>query len=132
LILTALPPGDDKDNYGQAAVVKLMEAVDVDIEMPPRAVDEPFAMPIEGVYSIAGRGTVVTGRVEKGKIKTGDDVAIVGLDNDQSTTCTGVQMFHKGTYLHARLFRVPNPMNEMSNEVSTCCCLFCSRRDGPR
>jgi len=81
--------------YGKDAVVELMKAVDEDITLPPRAIDEPFTMAIEGVYSIGGRGTVVTGRVDTGVVKTGDDVEIIGLDNDKTTTCTGVQMFHK-------------------------------------
>ncbi len=76
-------------------VMSLMEQVDTYIPEPVREVDKPFLMPIEDVFSITGRGTVVTGKVEQGKIHTGDPVEIVGIKETQSTTCTGVEMFRK-------------------------------------
>jgi len=72
-----------------------MAAVDEYIPQPPRAVDEPFLMPIEDVFSISGRGTVVTGRVERGVINVGDEIEIVGIRDTSKTTCTGVEMFRK-------------------------------------
>jgi elongation factor Tu len=80
---------------GTTAVKKLVEALDDYIPEPERAIDQPFLMPIEDVFSISGRGTVVTGRVERGVIKTGDEVEIVGLKDTVKTTCTGVEMFRK-------------------------------------
>ena len=80
---------------GEEAVHKLMDAIDSYIPQPVRATDKPFLMPIEDVFSISGRGTVVTGRVESGIIKVGDEIAIVGLKDTQKTTCTGVEMFRK-------------------------------------
>ncbi|MBN4841868.1 EF-Tu/IF-2/RF-3 family GTPase, partial [Citrobacter braakii] len=71
------------------------EALDTYIPTPERAVDQPFLMPIEDVFSISGRGTVVTGRVERGIIKVGDEIEIVGLRPTTKTTCTGVEMFRK-------------------------------------
>ncbi|MBC8195104.1 MAG: elongation factor Tu [Acidimicrobiia bacterium] len=76
-------------------VVELMSQVDEFIPQPDRDVDKPFLMPIEDVFSITGRGTVVTGRVEQGKVNTGDNIEIVGLKDTQSTVCTGVEMFRK-------------------------------------
>jgi elongation factor Tu len=78
-----------------AGVLELMEAVDSFIPEPERDLDKPFLMPIEDVFSITGRGTVVTGKVEQGKVNTGDTVEIVGIRPTQSTTCTGVEMFRK-------------------------------------
>ena len=72
-----------------------MEAVDGYIPTPERAVDQPFLMPIEDVFSISGRGTVVTGRVERGVLNVGDEIEIVGLKDTRKTTCTGVEMFRK-------------------------------------
>ncbi|MGI9033623.1 MAG: elongation factor Tu [Acidimicrobiales bacterium] len=77
------------------AITELMSAVDDYIPEPEREVDKPFLMPIEDVFTITGRGTVVTGRVEQGIVKVGDPVEIVGLRNTQTTVCTGVEMFHK-------------------------------------
>ena len=72
-----------------------MAAVDEYIPQPPRAIDEPFLLPIEDVFSISGRGTVVTGRVERGAVNVGDEIEIVGIKDTQKTTCTGVEMFRK-------------------------------------
>ncbi len=80
---------------GEKQVLKLMETVDAYIPQPERPVDLPFLMPVEDVFSISGRGTVVTGRVEKGIIKVGEEVEIVGIRPVQKTTCTGVEMFRK-------------------------------------
>jgi elongation factor Tu len=80
---------------GEEAVLKLMEAVDSYIPQPERAVDRPFLMPIEDVFSISGRGTVVTGRVERGIVNVGDEVEIVGIKNTVKTIVTGVEMFRK-------------------------------------
>jgi len=76
-------------------VVKLVEAMDSYIPQPERPVDQPFLMPIEDVFSISGRGTVVTGRIERGKVKVGEEVEIVGIKATVKTTCTGVEMFRK-------------------------------------
>jgi elongation factor Tu len=80
---------------GEESIKKLMAAVDEYIPQPPRAIDEPFLMPIEDVFSISGRGTVVTGRVERGSVNVGDEIEIVGIKDTQKTTCTGVEMFRK-------------------------------------
>lgn len=85
----------DKGDLGMPSIGKLMEAVDNYIPTPQRALEKPFLMPIEGVFSISGRGTVVTGRVEQGILSIGDDVEIVGIRNPIKTTCTGVEMFKK-------------------------------------
>jgi elongation factor Tu len=86
----------DSSEMGEPSVVKLAEALDVSIPEPKRAVDGPFLMPVEDVFSISGRGTVATGRVERGKIKVGDEIEIVGLHEKTSkTTATGVEMFRK-------------------------------------
>ena len=85
----------DPDAPEYACIWELMKAVDNYIPTPTRDVDRPFLMPIEDVFSIKGRGTVVTGRVDRGTIHTGDEVAIVGLHDTQQTVCTGVEMFHK-------------------------------------
>jgi len=87
--------GEDANEMGTTAVKKLLETLDAYIPEPERAVDGDFIMPIEDVFSIQGRGTVVTGRVERGIINTGDEVAIVGLKETTTTTCTGVEMFRK-------------------------------------
>ena len=80
---------------GEESIKKLMAAVDEYIPQPPRAIDEPFLLPIEDVFSISGRGTVVTGRVERGAVNVGDEIEIVGIKDTQKTTCTGVEMFRK-------------------------------------
>jgi elongation factor Tu len=87
--------GKDDNEMGTTAVRKLVEALDEYIPEPERAIDQPFLMPIEDVFSISGRGTVVTGRIERGVIKVGDEVEIVGIRDTQKTTCTGVEMFRK-------------------------------------
>ena len=84
-----------EDETGQASVVALMEAVDSYIPQPDRPVDLPFLMPIEDVFSISGRGTVVTGRIERGFVKVGDETEIVGIKDTSKTVCTGVEMFRK-------------------------------------
>jgi elongation factor Tu len=85
----------DTSEIGMPSVVKLVETLDEYIPEPERAVDQPFLMPIEDVFSISGRGTVVTGRVERGVIKVGEEIEIVGIKDTQTTTCTGVEMFRK-------------------------------------
>ena len=87
--------GKDDNELGTSAVKKLVEALDSYISEPVRAIDQPFLMPIEDVFSIAGRGTVVTGRVERGIIKVGEEIEIVGIAATEKTTCTGVEMFRK-------------------------------------
>jgi len=89
----ALNDGDKK--LGHDAILALMDAVDAYIPQPARPVDQPFLMPIEDVFSISGRGTVVTGRVERGIVKVGEEVEIVGIKATQKTTVTGVEMFRK-------------------------------------
>ncbi|MFZ2996974.1 elongation factor Tu [Sphingobium sp.] len=86
---------DKTPEIGHDAVLKLMEAVDTWIPQPERPVDKPFLMPIEDVFSISGRGTVVTGRVETGIVKVGEEVEIVGIKDTRKTTVTGVEMFRK-------------------------------------
>jgi len=85
----------DQSEIGVPSILKLVEAMDSYIPVPERPVDLPFLMPIEDVFSISGRGTVVTGRVERGRVKVGEEVEIVGLRPTQKTTCTGVEMFRK-------------------------------------
>src|ERR1700684_2312718 len=85
---------EDKDpKLGREAILELMKAVDASIPQPERPVDLPFLMPVEDVFSISGRGTVVTGRIERGVVKVGEEVEIVGLRDNQKTICTGVEMF---------------------------------------
>jgi len=91
--LEALNGGDGK--YGVSAVLKLVETLDTYIPEPERAIDKSFLLPIEDVFSISGRGTVVTGRVESGIIKVGEEIEIVGIKDTVKTTCTGVEMFRK-------------------------------------
>ena len=86
--------GRDKE-LGEDSIMKLMEAIDSYIPQPQRAIDKPFLLPIEDVFSISGRGTVVTGRVERGVLKVGDEVEIVGIKPTQKTTVTGGEMFRK-------------------------------------
>jgi elongation factor Tu len=87
--------GLEGDPEWQEKIVELMQAVDDFVPEPPRDLDKPFLMPIEDVFTITGRGTVVTGKVEQGIVHTGDEVEIVGLRATQKTTCTGVEMFRK-------------------------------------
>ncbi len=91
--LAVLEDGDKK--IGHDSIIELMNAVDSYIPQPDRPKDKPFLMPIEDVFSISGRGTVVTGRVERGIIKVGDEIEIVGIRPTQKTTCTGIEMFRK-------------------------------------
>ncbi len=91
--LAVLENGDAK--IGHDSIIELMNAVDNYIPQPDRPKDKPFLMPIEDVFSISGRGTVVTGRVERGVIKVGDEIEIVGIKPTQKTTCTGIEMFRK-------------------------------------
>ncbi len=86
---------DKSPELGHEAILKLMEAVDTYIPQPERPIDQPFLMPIEDVFSISGRGTVVTGRVERGIVKVGETVEIIGIKPTSSTTVTGVEMFRK-------------------------------------
>mgnify|MGYP002682253270 CR=1 FL=1 len=85
----------DKGPLGEEAIMKLAEALDTYIPTPERAVDGAFLMPVEDVFSISGRGTVVTGRIERGIIKVGEEIEIVGIKDTVKTTCTGVEMFRK-------------------------------------
>ena len=85
----------DKGELGEGSIMKLADALDSYIPTPERAIDGAFLMPVEDVFSISGRGTVVTGRVERGVIKVGEEIEIVGITPTQKTTCTGVEMFRK-------------------------------------
>jgi elongation factor Tu len=85
----------DKSEIGVPAVLKLIEAMDSYFPIPERQIDKPFLLPIEDVFSISGRGTVVTGRIERGVVNVGDELAIVGIKDTVKTTCTGVEMFRK-------------------------------------
>jgi len=85
----------DPGELGEPSVVKLVDAMDAYIPQPQREIDKPFLMPIEDVFSISGRGTVVTGRIERGRVKVGEEVAIVGIRPTVKTVCTGVEMFRK-------------------------------------
>ena len=85
----------DKSDMGEGSILKLAEALDSYIPQPKRAMDGPFLMPVEDVFSISGRGTVVTGRVERGIVKVGEEIEIVGLKPTLKTVCTGVEMFRK-------------------------------------
>ena len=91
--LAALEGRDDE--IGKNSIMELMAAVDADIPQPDRPKDQAFLMPIEDVFSISGRGTVVTGRIERGVVNVGDEIEIVGIKETQKTTCTGVEMFRK-------------------------------------
>jgi len=93
---SALAAVEDRDpQIGEERILELMAAVDAYIPQPERPIDMPFLMPVEDVFSISGRGTVVTGRVERGIVKVGEEVEIVGIRPVQKTTCTGVEMFRK-------------------------------------
>ena len=85
----------DESELGAGSIIKLAEALDSYIPEPERAIDGDFLMPVEDVFSISGRGTVVTGRIERGVVKVGEELAIVGIRDTASTTCTGVEMFRK-------------------------------------
>lgn len=87
--------GEDDNELGTTAVRTLVETLDSFIPDPVRAIDQPFLMPIEDVFSIAGRGTVVTGRIERGVVKVGEEIEIIGINDTTKTTCTGVEMFRK-------------------------------------
>ena len=91
--LAALEDGDA--SIGKDSILELMKAVDDYIPQPDRPKDQPFLMPIEDVFSISGRGTVVTGRIERGVVKVGEEIEIIGIKDTQKTTCTGVEMFRK-------------------------------------
>jgi elongation factor Tu len=91
--LAAVEDGDEE--IGKNSIIKLMEAVDTFIPQPPRELDKPFLMPVEDVFSISGRGTVVTGRIEQGVIKPGEEIEIIGISDTQKTVATGVEMFRK-------------------------------------
>ena len=93
---SALAAVEDRDEeIGKNSILKLMEAVDTFIPQPPRELDKPFLMPVEDVFSISGRGTVVTGRIEQGVIKPGEEIEIIGISDTQKTVATGVEMFRK-------------------------------------
>jgi len=85
----------DKSDIGEPSIIKLVEAMDEYIPEPERDTEKPFLMPIEDVFSISGRGTVVTGRIERGIVNVGDEIEIVGIKDTQKSTCTGVEMFRK-------------------------------------
>ena len=85
----------DTGDMGLGSIKKLAEALDIFVEEPVRAIDGAFLMPVEDVFSISGRGTVVTGRIERGKVKVGEELEIVGIKDTAKTTCTGVEMFRK-------------------------------------
>src|SRR5687767_3653942 len=85
----------DTSDYGTPSIQKLMDACDSFIPEPKRELDKPFLMPVEDVFTITGRGTVVTGRIERGQVKVGEDIEVIGLGETKKTTCTGVEMFRK-------------------------------------
>jgi elongation factor Tu len=88
-------PTDFEKPYGAKTVIELFDALEAFVPVPERALDKPFIMPVEDVFSIKGRGTVVTGKIEQGVIKVGEEIEIIGLHDTQKTTVTGVEMFHK-------------------------------------
>jgi elongation factor Tu len=92
--LKALESGDANSEWG-SKIGELMDALDNYIPQPKREVDKPFLMPVEDVFSITGRGTVATGRIERGVIKVGEEVALIGFNSDKKTVVTGVEMFRK-------------------------------------
>jgi elongation factor Tu len=93
---SALAALEDRDeSIGKESILKLMAAIDEYIPQPDRPIDQPFLMPIEDVFSISGRGTVVTGRIESGVVNVGDEIEIIGIRDTQKTICTGVEMFRK-------------------------------------
>ena len=103
--LAASTGGDPK--LGKEAILQLMEAVEANIPTPKRELDKPFLMPVEDIFSIAGRGTVCTGRIEQGAIKTGDDVDVIGIIPLQKSCCTG------------------NICTSLSYPNCCCCCCYC-------
>ena len=90
----------DTGVLGEGSILSLAEALDSYIPTPERATDKPFLLPIEDIFSISGRGTVVTGRVERGVVNVGDEVEVVGLKATQKTTVTGVEMFRRLSLIH--------------------------------
>ena len=93
---SALAAIEDRDEeIGKNSILELMKAIDEFIPQPNRPIDQPFLMPVEDVFSISGRGTVVTGRIEQGQVKVGEEIEILGIREPQKTTCTGVEMFRK-------------------------------------
>src|SRR3982075_3509702 len=92
--LKALESGDPNSEYGKK-IGELMDALDTYIPQPKRETEKPFLMPVEDVFSITGRGTVATGRIERGRIKVGEEVALIGFNSDKKTVITGVEMFRK-------------------------------------
>jgi len=108
------------DAKWEKTIDELMEAVDKNVPLPVRDVDKPFAMPIEDIFSISGRGTVVTGRIERGKVKVGEEVEIVGFRPTQKKVVTGVEMFKKLLTKGLRAI------------TSACCCAARKRRRGAR
>ena len=93
---SALAAVENRDpEIGENSILALMETVDSYIPQPERPIDQPFLMPVEDVFSISGRGTVVTGRIERGIVKVNDEIEIIGITATQKTTCTGVEMFRK-------------------------------------
>src|SRR5256714_7727375 len=84
-----------EDAKAKKPIFNLMEAVDSNIPTPPRPIDKPFLMPIEDIFSITGRGTVVTGRIERGIVKVGEEIEIVGIEETRKSVVTGVEMFRK-------------------------------------
>ena len=102
----------EASEMGEESIVRLAEALDAYIPEPERAVDGTFLMPIEDVFSISGRGTVVTGRIERGLVKVGDNVEIVGINDTEKTVCTGVEMFRKlAKHLNTRTYRLLSVVN---------------------
>ena len=94
--LVALENPEDMDKaYGAKTIIELFDAIEAYVPVPERPLDKPFLMPVEDVFSIKGRGTVVTGKIEQGVIKVGDEVEILGVRDTQKTTVTGIEMFHK-------------------------------------
>jgi elongation factor Tu len=93
--LKAMEAGDDPSDAAYTPIQELMDAIDDNIPEPVRDIDKPFLMPVEDVFSISGRGTVVTGRIERGMIKVGEEIEIVGIRDTVKTVCTGVEMFRK-------------------------------------
>ena len=94
--LVALENPEDMDKaYGAKTIIELFDAIEAYVPVPERPLDKPFLMPVEDVFSIKGRGTVVTGKIEQGIIKVGDEVEILGVRDTQKTTVTGIEMFHK-------------------------------------
>jgi elongation factor Tu len=85
----------DKSEIGEAAILKLVEAIDNTIPLPQRDIDKPFLMSVEDVFSITGRGTVATGRIERGKVKVGDNVELIGIQETRKSVATGLEMFRK-------------------------------------